>query len=167
MSSPGVSFAAMSERAWAAASRATLPRGYWDFPEIRKNVTAAKPMTNGTPPVHPMIQVAEALRLMHEEGLDNVFRRHVDLAERTRAGLGRLGLGLQCPALKKLATTLTAVAMPSGRAPGPLRDAMRVRGIEIAGGLGQYDATAFRIGHMGDINTGDVDRTLEALSEVL
>ena len=167
MSSPGVSFAAMSERAWAALTRATLPRGYWDFREIRKTVTAAKPMTNGTPPVHPMLQVGEALRMMHEEGLDNVFRRHAQLAERTRAGVAKLGLGLQCPELRRLAPTLTAVAMPAGREPGPLRNSLRARAIEIASGLGKYESSAFRIGHMGDINVDDVDRTLGALAEVL
>jgi alanine-glyoxylate transaminase/serine-glyoxylate transaminase/serine-pyruvate transaminase len=157
----------MSERAWAASQRATLPRGYWDFPETRKNVVAPTPMTNGTPPVHPMLQVAEALRMMHEEGLANVFRRHEQLAERTRAGVKKLGFGLQCPALTKLAPTLTAVAMPAGREPGPFRNAMRERGIEIASGLGKYDATAFRIGHMGDITIEDVDRTLKTISEVM
>jgi aspartate aminotransferase-like enzyme len=167
MSSPGVAFAALSERAWAATAHAKLARGYWDFPEIKKNVTAAKPMTNGTPPVHPMLQVVEALRMMHEEGLDKVFRRHEQLAERTRVGIATLGLGLQCPALRRLAPTLTAVAMPAGKEPGPLRNGMRERGIEIAAGLGKYDSSAFRIGHMGDITVEDVDRTLGALAEVL
>jgi aspartate aminotransferase-like enzyme len=167
MSSPGVSFAVMSERAWAASSRATLPRGYWDFPEIKKSVTAAHPMTNGTPPVHPIMQVAEALRIMHEEGLPQVFRRHVQVAERTRAGLAKLGLGRQCPALRRLAPTLTAVAMPAGKDPGPLRAALRARGIEVASGLGKFEGSGFRIGHMGDINIDDVDRTLGALAEAL
>src|SRR5262249_8840358 len=122
---------------------------------------------NGTPPVHPMLQVVEALRAMHEEGLANVFRRHVQLAERTRAGIAKLGLGLQCPALRRLAPTLTAIAMSAGREPGPLRSARRERGIEIAAGLGKYETSAFRIGRMGDITIDDVDRTLGTLAEVL
>jgi aspartate aminotransferase-like enzyme len=69
MSSPGLSFAALSERAWAAASRAKLPRNYWDFAAIRAEITKKCPETPGTPPVDIVLQVAEALRLMHEEGL--------------------------------------------------------------------------------------------------
>jgi aspartate aminotransferase-like enzyme len=167
MSSPGVAFVALSDRGWAATARATLPRGYWDFPEIRKSITAARPSTHGTPPVHPMLQVAEALRMIHEEGLDRVFRRHVDLAERTRAGLAKLGLGLQCPGFSRYSPTLTAVAMPDGADANALRAGLLARGIEVAGGLGPFDATACRIGHMGDIRIADVDRTLAALAEVL
>jgi aspartate aminotransferase-like enzyme len=166
MSSPGVAFAALSERAWSAAAGATLARGYWDFPEIRKSVTAARPMTHGTPPVHPMLQVAEALRTIHEEGLERVFQRHAELAARTRAGIAKLGWSLQCPRFARFSSTLTAVAMPAGGHPATLRDALRARGIEVASGLGPFEATAFRIGHMGDIRVADVDRTLAALAEV-
>lgn len=167
MSSPGVAFVALSERAWAATARATLPRGYWDFPEIRRRVTASRPATHGTPPVHPMLQVAEALRMIHEEGLDPVFRRHADLAARTRAGVAKLGLTLQCPAFARHAPTLTAVAAPRGTDLTALRDGLLGHGIEVASGLGPYEATAFRIGHMGDIRPADVNRTLAALAGVL
>ncbi len=76
MSSPGLAFVALSERAWAAAARARLPRNYWDFAAVRESVTKAKPETPGTTPVHLELQVAEAVRLMHEEGLERVFARH-------------------------------------------------------------------------------------------
>jgi aspartate aminotransferase-like enzyme len=166
MSSPGVSFVALSERAWKVVPGAKLPRGYWDFPEIRKSITASRPMTHGTPPVHPMLQVTEALRAIHEEGVANVFQRHANLASATRAGLKKLGWFLQCSNFARLSPTLTAVAMPSGRHPALVRDSLRARGIEVASGLGQFEATAFRIGHMGDIQIADVERTLAALAEV-
>ena len=57
-----------------------LPRSYWDFASIRRDVTKARPETPGTPPVHCVLQVAEALRMIHEEGLDAVFRRHAEMA---------------------------------------------------------------------------------------
>jgi aspartate aminotransferase-like enzyme len=167
MSSPGVAFAALSERAWAAVAHAKLPRGYWDFPEIRKSTTGSRPLTHGTPPVHPMMQVTEALRAIHEEGLERVFARHLELAVRTRAGVKQLGLFLQCSNFARLSPTLTAVAAPAGRHPAVVRDGLGQRGIEVAGGLGQYEATAFRIGHMGDIRVADVERTLTALGQVL
>ena len=167
MSSPGVSFVALSERAWNAAERAALPRGYWDFPEIRAAVTAARPSTHGTPPVHAMFQVGEALAMMHEEGLARVYDRHEATARHLRAGLARLGLAPQCPGLARVSPTLTAVAAPAGRTPAEIRRGLLARGIEVAGGLVRFEATAFRIGHMGDIRVPDVDRTLAALAEVL
>lgn len=167
MSSPGLSFAALSERAWRAAEHATLPRNYWDFAAIRSEISKESPETPGTPPVAIVLQVAEALRLMHEEGLDRVYQRHAEMAARARRGAAELGLALQCPSLGTYSTTLTAIAAPDGVSPKDLRNGMRVRGVLTAGGLGKYKDTAFRIGHMGDIRLADVDRTLAALAETL
>ena len=167
MSSPGLSFAALSERAWAAAARAKLPRNYWDFTAIRAEITKECPETPGTPPVHIVLQVAEALRLMHEEGLERVYQRHVQMAARARRGASELGLSLQCPELGAYSTTLTAIAAPAGVSPKDLRNGMRVRGVLTAGGLGKYKDSSFRIGHMGDIRLADVERTLTALAETL
>ena len=75
MSSPGLAFAALSERAWTANARAGLPRNYWDFAATRQHVSRQQPETPGTPPVHIVLQVTEALRILHEEGLVKVQRR--------------------------------------------------------------------------------------------
>ena len=167
MSSPGLSFAALSDRAWSATKRAKLPRNYWDFAAIRSEVTKESPETPGTPPVDIVLQVAEALRLMHEEGLPRVYQRHAQMAERARRGAAELGLALQCPDLGMFSTTLTAIARPPGVSPKELRNGMRLRGVLTAGGLGRYKDSAFRIGHMGDIRLADVDRTITALAETL
>ncbi len=167
MSSPGLAFVAVSARGWAAAARSRLPRNYWDFRAIRDEVSKPRPETPGTPPVHIVLQVAEALRMMHEEGLAAVFARHESMAARTRAGIAALGLALQCEFLQRLSSTLTAVALPPSIAPRALRDAMKEHGILAAAGLGPYAATAFRIGHMGDIRMADVERTLAVLAQVL
>jgi aspartate aminotransferase-like enzyme len=167
MSSPGLSFVALSDRAWAATGRAKLPRNYWDFGAIRTEISKECPETPGTPPVDIVLQVAEALRLMHEEGLERVYQRHAQMAARAQSGAAELGLALQCPTLGSFSTTLTAIAAPAGVAPKELRNGMRMRGVLTAGGLGKYKDSAFRIGHMGDIRMADVDRTLTALSETL
>jgi aspartate aminotransferase-like enzyme len=167
MSSPGLSFVALSERAWSAAGRAKLPRNYWDFGAIRTEISKECPETPGTPPVDIVLQVAEALRLLHEEGLDRVYQRHAQMAARARAGAAELGLALQCPNLGSFSTTLTAIAAPAGVGPKELRNGMRMRGVLTAGGLGKYKDSSFRIGHMGDIRMADVDRTLTALAETL
>ena len=167
MSSPGLAWVAMSERAWAFVPRAKLPRNYWDFSAIRDTIAKSKPETPGTTPVHLMLQVAEALRMMHEEGLPQVYARHAAMAAHARDGAAALGLGPQCPDLTRRSATLTALALPQGITPKPFRDRIRTRGILTAAGLGHFEASGFRIGHMGDIRVADVDRTLAAVSEAL
>jgi len=167
MSSPGVSFAALSDRAWHARTTSRLPRGYRDFEEIRQFVTKPRPQPPGTPPVHVMLQVAEALRMIHEEGLDRVLERHELMGAAARRGVTALGLSMQCPELKAYAPTVTAVALPGGTSPLAVREHLVESGIETAEALGPYGDTALRIGHMGDIRQQDVERTLAALSESL
>ena len=167
MSPPGLAFVAVSERAWAANARATLPRNYWDFLDIKRSVTRAKPETPGTTPVSLMLQVVEALRMIHEEGLSRVYERHAVMAERAERGVAELGLSLQCPTLAQRSATLTAISCPSGISPKSIRDPLKARGILTAAGLGPYEPNAFRIGHMGDIRVADVERTLSALVDVL
>jgi aspartate aminotransferase-like enzyme len=167
MSSPGLAFVALSARAWAASLNAQLPRNYWDFSEIRRHVTKPLPETPGTPPVHIVLQVAESLRMLHEEGLANVQRRHEEMAATVRKRIAELGLSAQCPALKAFSPTLTAIALPPSLAPRTVRDRLKARGILTAAGLGRFQETAFRIGHMGDIRMADIERTLAALAEAL
>ncbi len=167
MSSPGLSFAAVSDRAWTAATSATLPRNYFDFDSIRTEVSKARPETPGTPPVHIVLQVAEALRQMHEEGLDRVYTRHSEMAERATRGVADLGLTLQCPGLGTFASTLTAIAVPERLSANAIRDGVKARGILTAGGLGNFKEHSFRIGHMGDIRVADVELTLAALADTL
>ena len=167
MSSPGLAFAVLSERAWDATATARLPRNYWDFAEIRRQVTKARPETPGTAPVHLVLQVTEALRMHHEETIDRVYARHTRMAELARQGAASLGLGPQCAALRQRSTTLTALALPPELPPSRVRDGLKAHGILTAAGLDRYQPSAFRIGHMGDIREEDVRRTLAALAEVI
>ena len=167
MSSPGLAFAVLSDRAWAMNATARLPRNYWDFAAIRESVTKTKPETPGTTPVHLVMQVAEALRMLHEEGLNDVYERHARMAGLARAGAAALGLAPQCPGLRNLSNTLTAIALPPELPPSRVRDGLKARGILTAAGLDRFQPSAFRIGHMGDIREVDVQRTLDALAEVL
>jgi aspartate aminotransferase-like enzyme len=167
MSSPGLSFAVVSERARAASRAARLPHGYWDFERIRREVTRPKPETPGTPPVHLVLQVVEALRMIHSEGLESVYVRHDTMARLVRAGAASLGLTLQCPELRRRSTTLTGISLPPDLPPDRVRQQLKVRGILTAAGLEHYRETAFRIGHMGDIRPDDVRATLDALGTVL
>jgi aspartate aminotransferase-like enzyme len=167
MSSPGLSFVALSHRAWEAQAVARLPRSYFDFAAIRKALARARPETPGTTPVHIVAQVHAALTCIGEEGVANVFARHQQMALMTREAVSALGLSLQCPALGQLSPTLTAIRAPEHIGPAGIRDQMKARGILVARGLGRFESTCFRIGHMGDIRPADVRRTLDALAEIL
>jgi aspartate aminotransferase-like enzyme len=163
MSSPGMSFAVMSERAKAATKTSKLPRNYWDFLAIEEIITKPRPETPGTTPVHLALQIAEALRMIHEEGLNSVFQRHAAMSERARCGAKELGLELQCPGFARQSATMTALAVAD---PVRVRDGLKARGILTAAGLGRFATEGFRIGHMGDIRMDDVNRTLDALTMV-
>jgi aspartate aminotransferase-like enzyme len=168
MSPPGLAFVAVSERTWASYARSNLPRNFLDLGSVKREVSKPKPETPGTTPVSLLLQVAEALRMIHEEGLDQVCARHEAMAEHARRGAKELGLSLQCPEITHHSATLTAIACPPGVPPKAIRDPLKARGILTAAGLGeQFEKTAFRIGHMGDIRMADVERTLATIGDVL
>ena len=167
MSSTGLAFVALSDRAWRATETSRLPANYWRFDAIRDSISRAKPETPGSTPVHLVLQVAEALRMIHEEGLPAVLDRHAAMAERTRDAAVELGLAMQCPDLGLRSATLTAIALPPDVSPKAFRDVIKSRGVLTAAGLGPYESCGFRIGHMGDIRMSDVERTLAAVGEAL
>jgi aspartate aminotransferase-like enzyme len=167
MSSPGLAFAVLSERAWAASAAAKLPRNYWDFRAILETTTKPKPETPGTAPVHLVLQVTEALRMIHEEGIANVLRRHEQMAAAARDGAKALGLGMLFPSLHRYSPTVSAFALQNGVAPKPLRDSIKAGGILTAAAMGKFETQGFRIGHMGDIRVADVERTIAAVGDAL
>ena len=167
MSSPGLSFAVVSERGRAAIAAARLPHSYWDFADIKRDVTKPKPETPGTPPVHLVLQVAEALRMIHAEGLDAVYARHDKMAGMVRAGAAALGLALAVSGAQRRSATVHW-HHAAARAPAhQVRHGLKARGILTAAGVEHYRERRFGYGHMGDIRPADVRRTLDALGAVL
>jgi len=161
---PGLGLLALSDKAWAANKRATLPRFYLDLAEERKY--AVKNEARFTPAVSIMVGLREVLRMIEAEGLANVFRRHDRLSRATRAGVEALGLTLFPKTTPSPA--LTAVQVPTGL------DADRVvegfatqHAITIDGGRGPTKGKIFRIGHMGYAADTDVIIALAALEQVL
>ncbi len=167
MSSPGLSFVSLSERAWKAQETASTPHSYFDLSEIRRMLARADPETPGTTPVHLVMQVHEALALIEEEGIEQVYARHEEMARMMREGIGKLGMSLQFPGLARYSPTLTAVRVAPGGSARKTREGLIGRGILTARGLGEHEATGFRIGHMGDIRPADVRRTLAALAAIV
>jgi len=161
---PGLGLLALSDKAWAAAARSTLPKYYLDLTEERKY--SARNEARFTPAVSIMVGLREVLRMIETEGLANVVRRHDRLSRATRAGAEALGLTLFPKTTASPA--LTAVQVPAGL------DADRVverfatsHNITIDGGRGPTKGKIFRIGHMGYVDDFDVTTALAALEQVL
>ncbi|MFH1724755.1 MAG: alanine--glyoxylate aminotransferase family protein [Elusimicrobiota bacterium] len=163
MAPPGLAFMAVSERAWKAVETASLPRFYFDWRTMR--AALPKNQTPFTPGVTLIAAQAEALRLIGEEGIENVWKRTADLAAYTRGEVAKLGLELfptdPCD-------VLTAIRLPEGVDGKKLvKDILTEERISIAGGQKRLAGKIVRIAHMGYIRKPDVDAGLKALSKRL
>ncbi|HYM62071.1 MAG TPA: alanine--glyoxylate aminotransferase family protein [Thermoanaerobaculia bacterium] len=163
---PGVALCIFSERAMERRrSRSAVPAYYADI--LRWLPIMQDPgKYYSTPCVNEIVAMAEALRIVHEEGLPHRFARHDRIARAFRAGLAALGLELftqpDC-----LAATLSVVRLPEGAADAAFRKEMATRGVVVAGGLGPIAGKTFRLGHMGNIAAAEVATTLTAIEESL
>jgi len=148
---PGLGFNAVSEKALEASRTARMPRSYWDWqPMIRDNPTGYFPYT---PSINLLFGLREALRMLLDEGLPNVFARHMRFAEATRCAVRAWGLELLCAEACEYSSTVTAVVMPKGHDAEAFRKTALERfDISIGTGLGKLKGRIFRIGHLGDFN---------------
>jgi aspartate aminotransferase-like enzyme len=164
MSPPGIAMVAISARGWDAYARARTPRFYWDFAKAKKN--GDKRTTPFTPAVGVLHAMQEALRLMLAETPHAVFARHRRIGEQVRAGIAELGLELFAdPAVAS--NTVTAVRAPEGLDASALIKALRARGIVVGSGQDWLKGSIFRIGHMGHVQSDDIDDVLDGLRGAL
>jgi alanine-glyoxylate transaminase / serine-glyoxylate transaminase / serine-pyruvate transaminase len=148
---PGLGFNAVSAKALAASRNARLPRSYWDWQEMLKpNASGFFPYT---PATNLLYGLREALRMIQEEGLPQVFARHTRLAEATRAAVRGWGLELLPADPAEASDSLTAVLMPTGHDADAFRKVTLERwDLSLGAGLGKLQGRIFRIGHLGDFN---------------
>src|ERR1700724_3364375 len=148
---PGLGFNAVSEKALAAAKTARLPRSYWDWqPMLQANDKGFFPYT---PATNLLYGLKEALAMLGEEGLENVFARHDRHAEATRRAVKAWGLEILCVEPREYSSSLTAVLMPQGHSADGLRQTILDRfDMSLGSGLGRLADKVFRIGHLGDLN---------------
>ncbi len=148
---PGLSFNAVSEKALAAAKRARLPRSYWGWEEmLAANRSGFFPYT---PATNLLYGLHEALKMLLEEGLANVFARHDRHAEATRRAVRAWGLEILCANPEEFSSTLTAVLLPEGQDADNVRRIILERfDMSLGTGLGKLQGRVFRIGHLGDFN---------------
>lgn len=145
---PGLSFNALSAKASKAAETAKLPRSYWDWrPMLEANDTGYFPYTPGT---NLLFGLNEAVTMLLEEGLDNVFARHDRHAEATRRAVRTWGLAIQCLDPRHYSSSLTAVRVPVGQSADALRAVILEKfNMSLGNGLGILKDRVFRIGHLG------------------
>ncbi len=148
---PGLAITAISEKALAATKTAKLPRSYWDWNTMLKfNPGGFFPYT---PATNLLYGLREALAMLREEGLPNVFARHKRHARAARAAVAAWGLETVCENPKEHSSCVTAVFMPTGFDSDQFRGIVRERfDMSLGGGLGQLKGKVFRIGHLGSFN---------------
>ncbi|MGL4495579.1 MAG: pyridoxal-phosphate-dependent aminotransferase family protein [Beijerinckiaceae bacterium] len=148
---PGLSFNAVSEKAMAAAKINRMPRSYWDWQEMVKiNANGFFPYT---PATNLLYGLREAVAMLREEGLPQVFARHKKLAAAARAAVDAWGLENLCQNPDEFSPVLTAVMMPPSHNADEFRKiALEKFNISLGSGLGKVAGKVFRIGHLGECN---------------
>lgn len=148
---PGISFNAIGARALEASKTARLPRAYWDWQGmLEPNKSGFFPYT---PATNLLYGLEEAIKMLFEEGLDNVFARHERLAEATRRAVQAWGLENQCVNPAEYSATITAIRVPDGHDADELRRVILDKfNMALGAGLAKVKGRVFRIGHLGDFN---------------
>jgi alanine-glyoxylate transaminase/serine-glyoxylate transaminase/serine-pyruvate transaminase len=148
---PGLGFNAISEKALAASKSAGLPRSYWSWTEMLQNNTRG--FFPYTPATNLLYGLKEAIQMLEEEGLENVFARHQRHGEAARRAVRSWGLELLCQNEKEYSNSLTAVLMPPDHSADGFRKVVLENfNLSLGNGLGKVADKVFRIGHLGDFN---------------
>jgi alanine-glyoxylate transaminase/serine-glyoxylate transaminase/serine-pyruvate transaminase len=171
MAPPGLGFVAANARAKEAHKTAGLRTPYWDWTDREGDQHYQK--YAGTPPEHLLFGLRQALDMLFEEGLDNVFRRHRLLAEAVRRAIGvwaeGQAIGFNIIEPNERCDTVTPVLVNGAEA---LRDYCNKQcGVILGHGIGELSGKAFRVAHMGHVNApmilgvlGVIEMALGALS---
>ncbi len=161
---PGLSFAAMSDKAWEFNKTSDLPKYYLDFKAALKN--AEKNTTPYTPAVTLIIGLAAVLRRFREEGRESMYKRHALLSLAMREGMKAIGLDIYVKDVPSPALT-TVVAPPEIGSSKVIKSLGSEFGITVADGQDQAKGVIFRVSHIGDIDKTDTLFFISAVESVL
>ena len=162
---PGLAFISFSKSAWEAHKKAKMPRFYFDLNQYQSYLEKGQPPY--TPAISVMFALDMALQKLLEEGMDQVFKRHANIADLTREGIKKLGLSL-FPNESVASDTVTAVEVPSGIDGAILTKIMREEyNVILAGGQAELTGKIFRIGHMGYCLPSEIEDVLNSLAKTL
>ena len=151
---PGFSIVSLNKKVWDRVSHATLPQWYWDY------TTVLAKMKDGqfayTPATALLFGLCESLKMIDEEGLENVWTRHNRLAGLVRGSIESMGLTLFAESGYR-SDTLTTINLPDGIAWKELSNKLQADfNVVLGGGLDKLTGKIFRIGHMGYLSKMDV-----------
>jgi len=167
MAPPGLGFSALSDKAWAACDKSTMPKFYWDYKKYKKGLDGTGENPPFTPAITTMQAQAVALKLILEEGIENVYGRHKKLALATQAGIQSLGLELLANQ-ENSSYIITAVKAPNGIDISKVIKTLNQKfNIMITGGQKELKGKIFRIGHCGFVSGPDLIKTFSALEMAL
>lgn len=161
---PGLAFISLSKKAWAKVSDSRCPKYYFDLKAAKKALDSTD--TPYTPAISLVIALNEALKIMRQDTLENIFARHKKMADATRQAMKALGLELFAPTAAS--DVVTAVKVPSGVDGEKMVKTMRdTYGVTIAGGQAELKGKVFRFAHMGYIEEFDIIAGIACLEKVL
>ena len=148
---PGISFNAISEKALNISNKTGMRRSYWDWQEqIKMNETGFFPYT---PATNLLYGLKESIKMLEEEGLEKIFKRHDRHAKATRIAVQSWGLEVYCLEEKNHSSVLTAVLVPDKYNADHLRKIILENfNMSLGNGLSKLQGKVFRIGHLGDFN---------------
>ena len=161
---PGLSFISMSKKAWKANELSNLPKFYLDLKSYKKSLlNNSNPFT---PSVNLMFALDEALKMMKEEGLENIFQKHERHKRAISEAAKKLNLKLFANE-KSLSPSITAIETQNFDAES-FRKSIQVKyGIQLAGGQDHLKGKIFRVGHLGYINDLDIISVITAIGLTL
>ncbi len=161
---PGLAFISVSQKAWEKVAQSKCPKFYFSLKSAKKAMESVD--TPFTPAISLVIALAEALKIMRADGMENIFARHHKMANATRAAMKALSLELFAPGAAS--DVVTSVKVPSGIDGEKLVKTMRDSyGVTIAGGQAELKGKVFRFAHMGFIEEFDIIVGISCLEKVL
>ncbi len=161
---PGLAFISVSKKAWEKINTSKSPKYYFDLKAAKKALSSTD--TPFTPAITLIIALAESLKMICEDGLENIFARHKKMADATKAAVKALRMELFAPTASS--DVVTAVKVPQGLDGEKLVKTMRdTYGVTIAGGQSELKGKVFRIAHMGFIEEFDIIAGISCLEKVL
>lgn len=167
MSPPGLAFIGVSEKALNSCKSSNIPKYYFDYLLAKKYMDKEQAQNPYTPAISLILATNEALKMIEEEGLQNVFLRHEKLANKFREGIKSMNLELYAQN-HCYSNTVTAVSLKEEGLASKIKNKLDEEyNIIISGGQGSTKGKLIRIGHMGCINEEMIDKTLYAIRKSL
>jgi len=167
MAPPGLGFIALSEKAWKACEQSDLPKFYWDLKKYKKGLEKLSENPPYTPAITTVMAQAAALRIMIEEGLENIYAKHEKCAHAVQQGMLALGLTL-LPDIKDSSYIITAVKAPENIDIGKVIKTLNNKyDIMVVGGQKHLKGKILRFGHCGYFDKFDIIKAFTALEQAL